>query len=269
MKWMKWIELVKRIKSMKWIKRIELVKRIKSVKWIKQIKLAVLFLLNSLFVLFIVACQADSNQTNIELIQDMMEGPQIKPQEGTDVGEDVVGEDAGKNEDKGRMLNRRLPEKSISREYAPYPFGKLDVESANGLKNPLLTLTKEELLKLSQIGKAKYEIYCGICHGSQGLGDGSIADKMLKRPPNIVDSTYRSYTDGRLFHVVTKGWGLMGGYVSQIPKDLERWAIVDHLRYLQKTKKNPKTQKNKKKKTNPKTKKNPKNKKKKSLKEGR
>ena len=233
-------------------------------KWIKQIKLAVLFLLNSLFVLFIVACQADSNKTNIELIQDMMEGPQIKPQEGTDVGEDAgknagknvgknedknAGKNVGKNEDKGRMLNRRLPEKSISREYAPYPFGKLDVESANGLKNPLLTLTKEELLKLSQIGKVKYEIYCGICHGPRGLGDGSIADKMLKRPPNIVDSKYRSYTDGRLFHVVTKGWGLMGGYVSQIPKDLERWAIVDHLRYLQKTKKNPKNKKNKKKKS--------------------
>ena len=169
--------------------------------------------------LFIMACQAGPDQTNIELIQDMMEGPQIKSQEATVEGE---------------MLNRRPPEKSVSREYRPYPFDKSDVKSANTLKNPLPKLTKKELFKLRKVGKVKYEIYCGICHGNQGLGNGSIADKMLKRPPNIVHSTYRSYSDGRLFHVITNGWGLMGGYVSQVPEEFERWAIVDHIRLLQK-----------------------------------
>ena len=177
-----------------------------------------LIVLCSLFGFFMMGCQAGPDQTNIELIQDMMRGPQINAQEGGDDGE---------------MLNRRPPEQSVSREYAPYPFGKSDVKSANTLKSPLPTLTKEEILDLNNVGKTKYQIYCGICHGNQGLGNGSIADKMLKRPPNIVDKTYRSYSDGRLFHVVTNGWGLMGGYASQVPEENERWAIVDHIRSLQ------------------------------------
>ena len=124
---------------------------------------------------------------------------------------------------------------NILRFGAKEAFVKISLtESANSLKSPLPTLTKEELLKLTKVGQAKYEIYCGICHGNKGLGNGSIAEKMLKRPPNIVDGTYRSYSDGRLFHVVTNGWGLMGGYASQVPVENERWAIVNHLRKLQK-----------------------------------
>ena len=168
---------------------------------------------------FVFGCQGGEDQTNIELIQDMMEGPQINAQEGTR---------------EGKMLNRLPPAKSISRNYKPYPFDKTDVKSAEGLSSPKGTLTKEELLEFSKVGKRKYEIYCGICHGNQGLGDGSIASKMLKRPPSLVTDTYKSYSDGRLFHVVTNGWGLMGGYASQIPEEDERWAIVDYLRKLQK-----------------------------------
>ena len=169
--------------------------------------------------LFIFGCQGGEDQTNIELIQDMMEGPQINAQEGTR---------------EGKMLNRLPPSKSISRNFKPYPFDKADVKSAESLMSPKSTLTKEELLAYEKVGKTKFEIYCGICHGNEGLGDGSIASKMLKRPPSLVSDTYKSYSDGRLFHVVTNGWGLMGGYASQVPLEEERWAIVDHLRKLQK-----------------------------------
>lgn len=168
--------------------------------------------------MFIFGCNAGKDQTNIELIQDMMEGPQIKAQEGTR---------------DGKMLNRLPPEKSVSRNYKPYPFDKADVKSAEGLVSPKSSLTKEELLDFEKVGKRKYEIYCGICHGNTGLGDGSIASKMLKRPPSLVSDIYSGYSDGRLFHVVTNGWGLMGGYASQVPEENERWAIVDYVRKLQ------------------------------------
>jgi len=168
---------------------------------------------------FLFACQAGPDQTNIELIQDMMEGPQIKPQEGTKDGE---------------MMNQAPPMNSVSRSHKPYPFDKSDIKSADTLKSTLPSLSREEILKLDKVGQTKFEIYCGICHGNEGLGNGSIAEKMLKRPPNIVNSTYRAYSDGRLFNVVTNGWGLMGGYASQVPLENERWAIVKHLRSLQK-----------------------------------
>ena len=94
-------------------------------------------------------------------------------------------------------------------------------------------MTAQELKELLVVGKEKYEIYCGICHGVGGKGDGNVAGKMLKRPPNLTSDLYKGYSEGRLYNVVTNGWGLMGGYGSQVPKENERWAIVNYVKKLQ------------------------------------
>lgn len=172
--------------------------------------------------IILMGCQAGENRTNIELIQDMMEGPQIKTQEGV-----------GENED---QLGMRVPPKgAVSRQFKPYPFEKNDVASADTLQSPLGTLSAEEIKSLKTVGAEKYQIYCGVCHGEKGLGDGPIAQKMLKTPPSLVSDVYKGYSDGRIYNVVTNGWGLMGGYGSQVPRDDERWAIVNYVRTLQRS----------------------------------
>jgi len=165
-------------------------------------------------------CQAGENRTNIELIQDMMEGPQIKTQEG-------VGP-----EDK-QLGMRTPPAGTVSRNHKPYPFAKSDITSADTLKSPLGSLNAQDIKDLKAVGQEKYQIYCGVCHGAKGMGDGPIAGKMLKRPPSLVSDVYKGYSDGRIFNVVTNGWGLMGGYGSQVPEENERWAIVNYVRTLQ------------------------------------
>jgi len=166
------------------------------------------------------ACQGGDNSTNIELIQDMMEGPQVNSQEG-------VGEE-------GKEMGMRVPPaNTVSRQFKPYPFEKNDVASADTLVSPLKTLTAAEIKDLKTVGKEKYEIYCGVCHGNQGKGDGPISAKMLKTPPNLTTDVYKGYSEGRIYNVVTNGWGLMGGYGTQVPNDNERWAIVDYVRTLQ------------------------------------
>jgi|GEM_PF-1352140 len=176
--------------------------------------------LAALGLVLFVGCQGGDNSTNIELIQDMMEGPQIKTQEG-------VGKE-------GKELGMRTPPKgTVSRQFKPYPFEKSDVASADTLKSPFATLSAEEIKSLNTVGAEKYQIYCGVCHGEKGLGDGPISKKMLKMPPNLTSAVYKGYSDGRLYNVVTNGWGLMGGYGSQVPQDNERWAIVDYVRNLQ------------------------------------
>ncbi len=169
--------------------------------------------------LFLLACQGGENQTNIELIQDMMEGPQIRAQEGTP---------------DGKMLMRVPPKGAIPRGFKPYPYGKFDIESADKLKSPKASLTTDELIYFESVGREKYEIYCGICHGKTGSGDGPIAGKMPKRPPSLKEATFVGYTDGRLYNVITNGWGLMGSYSSQITSDKDRWAVVEYVRHLQK-----------------------------------
>lgn len=169
-------------------------------------------------ILFLVSCQGGENSPNIELIQDMMDGPQIKTQEGID----------------GDKISMRTPPKgTIPRGFKPYIYDKFDVEAANSLKSPVASMSIEDLKNFEETGKEKFRIYCGICHGTEGKGNGSVADKMIKRPPDLTIDTYKSYSDGQIFNVVTNGFGLMGGYMSQIPNEVDRWAIVEHLRKLQ------------------------------------
>lgn len=169
---------------------------------------------------FLWACQGGDNQTNIELIQDMMQGPQLKTQEGTA---------------EGKMLMRVPPKGTIARGFKPYPYDKFNVAAADSLKSPRASLTADELIYFESAGREKYEIYCGVCHGNTGKGDGPIAGKMVKRPPNLTDSIFSAYSEGRIYNVITNGWGLMGSYSSQITSDNDRWAVVDYVKQLQNT----------------------------------
>lgn len=167
----------------------------------------------------LLGCQGGENSTNIELVQNMFEGPQINPQEATP---------------EGKSLMRVPPKGTVARGEKPYPHGKFDLPAADKLVSPKKGLTADELIYFENAGKEKYEIYCGICHGKAGKGDGSISSKMVKPAPNLTDSMFVAYSDGRIYNVITNGWGLMGSYSNQITAEKDRWAVVDYVRQLQK-----------------------------------
>lgn len=175
----------------------------------------------------LLACQAGEDQSNIELIQDMMVGPQVKTQEGV-----------GKNLSEPSV--KVPPKGTVPRDYTPSPVKKNDLATAENLKNPLKNLSAEDVIKYEARGLEQYQIYCGVCHGMEGNGDGPISSKMLKAPPSLVQDTYVNYTDGRLYYVVTEGWGLMGSYASQITDINDRWAVVNYVRQLQRLSKGSK-----------------------------
>ena len=172
------------------------------------------------------------DQTNVELIQDMMRGPQIEPQEGDD--------ELGGN---GQSV-RVPPQGSIPRNH--YIPEDLSLGEAERLKNPIKNLSHAELtIKYENLGQEKYNINCAICHGDKGDGFGGLVeyqDKkkrsiLLKNPPSLLTPTYSNYSkysDGRMYYVITYGWGLMGSYANQIHNEKERWAVVNYVRELQK-----------------------------------
>jgi hypothetical protein len=55
---------------------------------------------------------------------------------------------------------------------------------------------------------------------------------MLPIPPLTSDKV-KAFKDGRIFHIITDGQGLMGSYASQIRNESDRWAIVNYVRTLQ------------------------------------
>ncbi|MBX3728946.1 MAG: cytochrome c [Candidatus Sumerlaeia bacterium] len=102
-------------------------------------------------------------------------------------------------------------------------------ELASALENPL-PATADVLT----IGRKYYGIFCISCHGATGNGLGSVvlANAGMPMPPSLTSEKLRDeWTDGRIFHVITRGQGQMPGY-SRIDAE-NRWAIVHYLRALQ------------------------------------
>lgn len=81
-------------------------------------------------------------------------------------------------------------------------------------------------------GEQRYNIFCSVCHGPTGNGDGMIVRRGFTKPPTYNDDRLRNAPVGHFFDVITNGYGRMNGYGSQIPV-ADRWAIVAYIRALQ------------------------------------
>lgn len=94
------------------------------------------------------------------------------------------------------------------------------------LKNPL-PLTKENIAK----GKALYTIHCIVCHGEKGEGNGVLVERgKYPAVPKYYDRL-PTINDGKIFHSITWGKNLMGGYGSQVSPE-ERWLLVYYIQQL-------------------------------------
>ena len=100
------------------------------------------------------------------------------------------------------------------------------------------TLAKETLknpLDSTQIDldntKVLYEIYCGICHGVKGDGQGNLVkrEKILGIPR--YDDPARAINEGSIYHTVYYGKNAMGSHAGQV-NATERWQIAQHVMYL-------------------------------------
>jgi len=89
-------------------------------------------------------------------------------------------------------------------------------------------LTAEDLDR----GQERFGIYCAMCHGATGFGDGMIVRRGFRRPPSLHDDRLRGETLGHFFDVITNGWGAMPDYAQQIPVE-DRWRIIAYIRALQ------------------------------------
>jgi len=167
-------------------------------------KIAFSFILFSLFCL--AACSSTKSKPPWEYMPNMVNTPAVK----------------------AYREPPRLPvEGTLPRDYEPYPYAQDQGDLAGAeLKNPVL-MTKSNLLH----GQQLFNTYCIVCHGERGKGDGYIVPK-FPRPPSLLSDKVRDWSDGRVYHVITRGQNLMPSYATQI-RPADRWAIVDYVRVLQ------------------------------------
>jgi mono/diheme cytochrome c family protein len=82
-------------------------------------------------------------------------------------------------------------------------------------------------------GRHRFSITCAACHGPLGDGVSVVATKMsLRPPPSLLSERVRHLPDGRVFEVISEGYGLMPPYGEVIPVH-DRWAVVAYVRALE------------------------------------
>ncbi len=94
------------------------------------------------------------------------------------------------------------------------------------LKNPLEPMMGKELEEAGRL----YNINCAVCHGAKGEANGPLAAKV--GGVKSIIATSPTFSDGRIFYVMTYGQNNMGSYASQLSRE-QRWRIVQYIRTLE------------------------------------
>jgi mono/diheme cytochrome c family protein len=164
----------------------------------------------------------DPNSPGVEFMPDMYRSPSLEV-----YGTQVIDSDT-MNSTSARML----PVKgSIARGYIPYAYPNTaqGYEDAGAhLRNPLTALSRE---KYEQEGEKLYGKFCVHCHGAAGDGDGKVGAKLPGAPP-AYSGALKNLPEGKIFHSITYGKGLMGPHNTQLTQE-ERWKLVYYVQKLQ------------------------------------
>jgi mono/diheme cytochrome c family protein len=116
------------------------------------------------------------------------------------------------------------------------PRGSLHTNEAmfEGLTgtNLVTEITLKVTAQLLQRGRERFEIYCSVCHGLTGEGDGMIVQRGFPRPPSFQSERLREVPVGHIYRVITYGYGVMFPYAVRVAPE-DRWAIAAYIRALQ------------------------------------
>ena len=114
---------------------------------------------------------------------------------------------------------RALPERSLAVDAPPVMNRR---EARTRLTNPL-----EETPAAIAEGKVLYDIYCAICHGDAGHGDGELAPR-YRRMPSLTARHVLNYPDGFVYAIIREGGRNMPRFGDALSVG-ERWALVHYL----------------------------------------
>lgn len=102
-----------------------------------------------------------------------------------------------------------------------------DIARTEALTTPPL-LTKA----LIDRGEQRYDIYCAVCHGRTGDGDGTVVKRGFPAPPSLHIARLVAAPSAYIVDVITNGHGVMYSYADRVaPAD--RWAIAAYVKTLQ------------------------------------
>lgn len=182
------------------------------------------------------SCMSDENSPGLEYMPDMYRSPAIEAY--VDYGQDPYHFTVEKAVEQRNTQSARKPvpgtiayvgdqNMAFAMPY-PYPNTVEGYEAAGaGLTSPLPT-TEMNI----EAGKEIYTKMCTHCHGEEGKGDGAIAkNKHIVGIPDYAGKL-KDLSEGKMYHTLQYGKGLMGSHASQINQK-ERWQVIQYVQVLQ------------------------------------
>ena len=163
-----------------------------------------------IFCLIIVSC-FDSSQPNYQYFPNMYEAIGYKT---------YAKSDAFNN-----GIEAQIPvDGTVHRGWEPYEYPNTN-QGYEDAKVNLFSPIEVSEYNISQ-GKELYGIYCAVCHGSKGDGQGILMtrEKFLGIP-SYAD---RDITEGSIYHVLMHGKNAMGSHATLVNAE-ERWQISQHV----------------------------------------
>lgn len=167
--------------------------------------------MRTLLTLLLVAC-APGGEPGSEYMPDMARSPAYKafaPNLATGDG----------------VTLRRPVAGTIALGRPPFHYGKGEEEAARAGRELAAPPPADHALER---GRALFQIYCVVCHGAEGRGDGPLIGK-IPPPPSYRSERLRAFPPGRIFHVITMGANRMPSYAAQLAPD-ERWLVAAYVK---------------------------------------
>ena len=155
--------------------------------------------------LFLTACRPD-----------MFQQPRNNPLSSSDFFPDGAG---------ARPLITNTVARGHLEEDQAFYTGKVGTNLVEDFPFPVTLATLER-------GRERFDIYCSVCHGRTGEGNGMIVQRGFPAPPSYHIDRLRQAPVGHFFDVMTQGYGVMFSYAARVEPE-DRWAIAAYIRALQ------------------------------------
>lgn len=181
----------------------------------------------------------------IRVFPDMDEQDKIRAQKLDDFFADGKGsrlpvqqtQPRGMNPDGAESIGG-LHEYEFGGQVGYYYTGKMGEAFGHGMPTEL-NLDASSAESLIRRGQERFGVYCAVCHGASGNGNGMTASFGVPVNTNanakLNSLKPGQYPDGQLFQTISQGMGRMSGYAQTIPVR-DRWAIIAYIHTLQEAK---------------------------------
>lgn len=126
----------------------------------------------------------------------------------------------------GERVFAPMPAGTVPRTGGELVLPREEREAAAKRPNPVRA-TAESAAR----GRQLFLIYCALCHGPGGKGDGLVSPKFIPPPDLTHPSIQKGRSDGYMQHVIGTGGAVMPAYGETLSPE-ERWDVVNFVRSL-------------------------------------